>query len=97
MKVYILCAHIETKADLHRILKTTLCFPEHYGSNLDGLFDCLTDLRKPVTLVLCDFSYLQERLGDYAAKLVKVLENASAENSQFSFAFEMADVLVLEN
>lgn len=97
MKIYILCAHIHNKADLHRMLKTTLCFPEHYGNNLDALLDCLTDLRRPVTLVLCDFHYLQECLGDYATKLVAVLKNASAQNTRFSFAFDTADVLVFEN
>ncbi len=29
---------------VHEYLKNVLEFPEYYGSNLDALYDCLTDL-----------------------------------------------------
>ncbi len=97
MKVYIFCEQVFSKADLHSLLKTTLDFPEHYGNNLDALHDCLTDLSKPVLLVLCDYMYLEERLGDYAASFLSLLEDTAAENPNFAYAFENKKALLSEN
>ncbi len=94
MKVYILCKHIHNTADLHRMLRTTLCFPPSYGNNLDALYDCLTDLQRPVTLILCDPGYLKTHLGDYATKFAVVLKNAAAQNPRFSFQGAKGSVLV---
>ncbi|MBE6847098.1 MAG: barnase inhibitor [Ruminococcus sp.] len=93
MKVFILCERIHTKEDLHEILQTALSLPGYYGRNLDALFDCLTDLAKPVHLVLCDFPRLQAAIGEYASALTAVLERAAEENSRFSFEMAPRDVL----
>ncbi len=97
MKVYILCEQIFNRADLQDLLKTTLNFPDHYGCNLDALFDCLTDLHRPVKLVLCDFMYLQERLGEYSERLHTALEDAASQNANFSYEFESKKALLSEN
>lgn len=94
MKVYILCKHIYDTEDLHRMLREALCFPPHYGNNLDALYDCLTDLHRPVTLILCDSIYLKDRLGDYATKFARVLKKAAMQNPRFSFHGAKSDVLI---
>ncbi len=93
MKVFILCKRIQTKQDLHEILKRALLLPEYYGNNLDALFDCLTDSVKPTHLVLCDFPCLQAAVGEYASALTAVLERAAEENNRFTFEIAHRDVL----
>lgn len=38
-------------ADLHRLLRAALPLPDHYGDNLDALFDILTEFGASWTLV----------------------------------------------
>lgn len=54
--------------------------PEWYGRNLDALFDCLTDLREPVTVRLLNREVLEDRLGRRGRALVRLLRRAAAEN-----------------
>lgn len=95
MKVYILCDRIKDRIGFHELLQKTLDLPEYYGKNLDALFDCLTDLKTPIHLVLCDFYQLNVTLGDYAAHFLEVCERASRENTQFTFEFARKDCLFL--
>lgn len=41
---YIDASRILTKADLYRLFADILEFPDYFGSNLDALYDCLSDL-----------------------------------------------------
>lgn len=36
--------NFQNEKDLHRYLSKELGFPDYYGSNLDALYDCLTDI-----------------------------------------------------
>ena len=59
-----------------------LVLPDYYGRNLDALFDCLTDLREPVTVRLVNREVLEDRLGRRGRALVRLLRRAAAENPQ---------------
>ena len=41
------CSTIENKDQLHDAFSRALCFPAHYGRNLDALHDCLTEIAEP--------------------------------------------------
>ena len=43
-EIIIDCSTVESKADLHAALASALSFPDHYGNNLDALYDCLMEL-----------------------------------------------------
>lgn len=43
---------MQTAETAHSYLRQQLRFPAYYGSNADALFDCLTEIGDPVTLVL---------------------------------------------
>ena len=41
----------KTARDFHQVLRDGLSLPEHYGMNLDALWDCLTgQIELPLTL-----------------------------------------------
>ena len=67
---------------VHDYLRVTLGFPEHYGKNLDALYDCLGDIDTPTRLFVLRDANLPNT-SDYARemdKLCLVLLRAAREN-----------------
>ncbi len=65
---------------LYDQLSEELALPEWFGRNLDALYDCLTMIFEPTTLVIRNWSSAARRLGEYADRLWHVLDDASTEN-----------------
>ena len=84
-EIIIDCNQIHTKEDLHRIFRESLCFPEHYGSNLDALHDCLTDISGKVRLL--DWEVAEIRLGSYGQKAKKAIVAAALHNTDLDLYF----------
>ena len=72
---------IADMAEFHRYIAEALKFPDYYGKNLDALFDCLTDVDEPHTLVLMNVPEEAGALGGRLEALLSVLNSASIENS----------------
>ena len=51
-KVTIDTAELTTMEQIHDFLKEELNFPDHYGKNLDALYDCLTDISEETEIEL---------------------------------------------
>lgn len=73
------CSQMSSKENLHRYLKQILELPEHYGNNLDALFDCLTELSEPVVIEFDNVDRLIP-LGDYGEALMATFRDAALEN-----------------
>ena len=73
------CSKIQSKEDLHRIFQETLSFPDWYGSNLDALYDCLTDISGKVRLL--NWEIAENNLGAYGQKAKKVIASAALHNT----------------
>lgn len=69
-----LCGREEAMETLGR----ALVLPEWWGRNLDALYDCLTDLDRPVRLELEGWEALEE--VPFGRVLLRVLRDAAAEN-----------------
>ena len=84
-----------SKEETHKYLKETFDFPEHYGNNLDALFDMLGDISED-TMILFDEDeegscgeWVVDSAGaarsDEMNRLLKnvrrVIEDAAEENS----------------
>lgn len=80
-------AACKTQEELHNQLKEVLHLPDHYGKNLDALWDCLTgELSLPVELTWVDFQASKGDLGDYAESLQQLFQEAEEElKGQFRF------------
>ncbi len=82
MQVQILYGkEIKSQEELHQLLAEKLQFPDHYGCNLDALYDCLCERREALELIIEESAALQEQLSDYAGKFFRVLQDASEENA----------------
>lgn len=71
---------MENPSEAHDYLKETLNFADHYGENLDALWDELTSLSRPTTVVFLYRGKMLENLGIYGKKLLDTLRDASKEN-----------------
>ncbi|MDO4671002.1 MAG: barstar family protein [Aerococcus sp.] len=74
---------IQTKAQLHSTLKLVLGLDDHYGGNLDALYDVLTTKRE--TLTITHGRQLSEHLGSYATSVQRVLSDAAVANPDFHY------------
>lgn len=80
MKIILDGEKIIDQETLHQQMKQTLDFPEWYGGNLDALHDCLTDLMEEVDIHVQNQEALARNLGDYAVKVLQVLQDAAKVN-----------------
>ncbi len=84
MDYFIDCANIGTPHELHRRIAQTLDFPEWYGHNLDGLYDCLCAISRDTRLTLRDLA----PQAHFSLAFYSVLTDAAKVNPHFTVRFE---------
>lgn len=84
IQITIDCAEIATAEQFHSTMAQALSLPEHYGHNLDALFDCLTENRTDRELIFQNWHTLQYALKDYAEKILYVFKCACDENNHLT-------------
>lgn len=52
LTIFVDGAQYASAKELHLALKMLLNLPEHYGCNADALYDCLSERKSPVNLVV---------------------------------------------
>ena len=78
---------VTDKASLHGLLAKKLNLPADCGKNLDAVYDVLTEPGKDRIITVKNRALLQERLGDYAERLFRMLEDA-AEGGHLKIIFK---------
>ena len=85
MEVYIDFLEIGDYEDFYAQLKEKLILPEHFGDNLDALFDVITgELEMPLHLEFVNMSVEQLEIFE---DLLTTLEDAEDEVQDFTFAY----------
>lgn len=69
-----------SREQAHAHLKERLRLPDWYGNNLDALNDCLGEICAPTQIIVRFAPMLEQNLGDYGIKIIRVLEQAAQEN-----------------
>lgn len=77
---------INTKEELHQLLKEELNFPDYYGANLDALYDVLTDMND-IEIEIINFKYFQERNTRYANLLSELFKEINDNNLQIKINY----------
>lgn len=76
------------KETAHEYLKETLNAPEHYGDNLDALWDIVSSYSKPINIKLINKEKLIENLGYYGSHLILIFQDVMEENTNINFILE---------
>ena len=85
MEIFIDFTDIGDYEDFYAQLKEKLVLPEHFGDNLDALFDVITgDLELPMHLEFVNMSVDQLEIFE---DLLTTLEDAEEEAEGFLFAY----------
>lgn len=81
-------AEMTDRVAMHAYLKRLLELPDHYGNNLDALWDCLTSDFTPRRIVVYGVEAAVENLGLYGEAALRVLREAAEENACLQVIFE---------
>ena len=85
MEIYIDFLEIGDYEDFYAQLKEKLTLPEHFGDNLDALFDVITgELEMPLHLEFVNMSVEQLEIFE---DLLTTLEDAEDEVEGFTFSY----------
>ena len=85
MEIYIDFLEIGDYEDFYTQLKEKLTLPEHFGDNLDALFDVITgELEMPLHLEFVNMSVEQLEIFE---DLLTTLEDAEEEVEGFTFSY----------
>ena len=68
----------KTPAEMHDYLKLMLQLPDHYGRNLDALYDCLTSITAPTTISIANL----DTGNDFQMRVLNVLRDAADDNTR---------------
>ena len=79
-------AAMTSRSAAHSELQHALELPEHYGRNLDALWDCITGMHASVTLT--NPAPMLNALGVYGCKLVQTMFEAMDANENFRFRIQ---------
>lgn len=79
---------IQTKTQLHRMIKEGLHLSEEYGNNLDALHDVLTETRDHIVLHIQHYEALAKNLGSYASHLIQLLSDVEEEVPNIELVWE---------
>ena len=77
----------DDKNELHRYIASVLDFPKYYGSNLDALYEVLTD----ITNDICINIILTDKDNYYALRLIDVFMDAAKANSHLTISLGDVD------
>ncbi len=84
--------NINTKKELHLLLKKELLFPDFYGCNWDAFWDSITAIvEMPLNITFRNYHYLESILPVDAKIFRKCISDFLKEynqNNRYNFAFE---------
>jgi len=81
--------HIHSLADLYDRLASGLSLPEHFGSNLDALWDVLsTDVAGPFAIRWQHAAASRKSMGRDFRRAVKLLQDLERERDDFTLMIE---------
>lgn len=77
---------LNTKAQIQEYIGERMEFPPYYGKNLDALYDCLTDICRPVAIA-CNMSEGQREENRYLDKVYRTFQEAEMDNENLAVFF----------
>lgn len=97
-RIYLDFSQCKDKEDVHAYLKKQFGFPEHYGRNLDALYDMLGDITEDMDIIFTEdeegscgewvvdsgSAMRSDEMNRLLKNVRRVIEDAAEENSHLS-------------
>lgn len=83
-KIILEIADFTIPEQVHLYLQDALSLPDDAGQSLDDIYDYLTEVDEPMTIVLPQVVADEQHLGEYGERLLLVFDEAAAENSNLT-------------
>ncbi len=82
-------AGIKSLWELHEYFKTVFQLPEHYGRNMDALWDCLYySFEFPTTIKLKNISAIPDEMGDEVEIMLELFDDLQREDKKVTVVVE---------
>lgn len=83
-------AGIETLWELHEYFKTVFQLPDHYGQNMDALWDCLCySFEFPTTIKLKNISAIPAEMRETVEVMLELFDDLRREDEKVTVIVEM--------
>ena len=79
------CKKMIDKNTTHKYFKNKFELPAYYGNNLDSLFDCLSEKNDEIYILLENYEFLIESLGEYGYSIIELFEDLQTEYENYNF------------
>lgn len=76
-----------SKSALYTHLNRVFAFPNHFGDNLDALWDVLSVANEPTVIYFKNTDQFLEHMNDYGQKFIKLLQKLEQENENYTIHF----------
>lgn len=88
MRILIIDGHAMTsKNAMYTHLGRVFQFPEHFGNNLDALWDILTEETEPTVIYFKEVAKLIEQMDGYGEKVIQVFQNLEQMTDNYTVHF----------
>ena len=84
--VYLDARKLVQPQEAHAYLSEMLSLPDYYGRNLDGLYDCLAEVKECRVILL--YHTEADLSGTYGEKIINVFTDIQKENPGFTVKIE---------
>lgn len=72
---------ISTEQELHKQISSSFSVTQHYGNNLNALWDLLsTDAERPIELIWINSTHSEELMGDSYRKILIILDRVKTQD-----------------
>lgn len=82
-----------SKQAMYTHLNRIFSFPNHFGNNLDALWDVLTEENEPTVIYFKHIEELIDHLDGYGEKVVQVFQNLEQTKENYTVHFYPEEVI----
>ena len=73
-------------SDIHKVIKDTFKFPDHYGENLDALWDCMRDCCEyKLHVTVSGINHFSNEWKEYMQEVFDVFNDIHKECKDFTY------------